>query len=284
MKSFAVDENPIDIEELDKLRKCQQSSDGKCVKKCQKSKKVHLINEMDEWYAPNSLEDLLALLKEYKSASYRLISGNTGVGVYKNDGPFNVFIDIKNISSLYQVSHNNNELTLGAALSINNLIELFETFSKVEGFEYLSNIAKHFSKIANVAVRNTGSWSGNLAMKNEHLDFPSDVFICFESVGAKITLIDSENSRQEFTPVEFLSIPLAGRLILSVTFKAINPRGNYFQTFKIMPRSQNAHAYVNAAFRLTLNSANQVINSTIVFGGIQPSFVHATKTEKFLRN
>ena len=73
MKSFAIDEKPIEIEELYKL-KClnnkQISSSSK--------KSIHIINDTLEWYSPLSLEDLLQLLNEYQSSEYRLIGGNTG--------------------------------------------------------------------------------------------------------------------------------------------------------------------------------------------------------------
>lgn len=49
-----------------------------------------------------------------------------------------------------------------------------------------------------------------------------------------------------------------------------------------MPRAQNAHALVNAGFLLELNEKNFVKSARIVFGAINSSFVHATKTEEFL--
>lgn len=49
-----------------------------------------------------------------------------------------------------------------------------------------------------------------------------------------------------------------------------------------MPRAQNAHAYVNAAFLFKFNG-EVVESSRICFGGIDPSFIHATNTEKSLQ-
>lgn len=48
-----------------------------------------------------------------------------------------------------------------------------------------------------------------------------------------------------------------------------------------MPRAQNAHAYVNAAFLIELKD-DKVQKARICFGGIEPEFTHATKTEKLL--
>lgn len=48
-----------------------------------------------------------------------------------------------------------------------------------------------------------------------------------------------------------------------------------------MPRAQNAHAYVNAAFLLKI-TAGIVSSARICFGGITPNFIHATATENRL--
>lgn len=50
-----------------------------------------------------------------------------------------------------------------------------------------------------------------------------------------------------------------------------------------MPRSQNAHAIVNAGFYYNLRKKdNKVQQSRLVFGGLSPSFIRASETEKFL--
>lgn len=41
-----------------------------------------------------------------------------------------------------------------------------------------------------------------------------------------------------------------------------------------MPRAQNAHAHVNAAFRFKLDGSNKILEKpNIIFGGINESFV-----------
>lgn len=52
--------------------------------------------------------------------------------------------------------------------------------------------------------------------------------------------------------------------------------------FQIMPRNQNSLAIVNAAFLLEFGQINKIISAKIVFGNIDPKFVHAAKTEKYL--
>lgn len=50
-----------------------------------------------------------------------------------------------------------------------------------------------------------------------------------------------------------------------------------------MPRSQNAHAVVNAGFLLKFRPNSNVLEqASIVYGSISPSFIHAKKTEQVL--
>jgi xanthine dehydrogenase/oxidase len=75
---------------------------------------------------------------------------------------------------------------VGAAISLSALIDLLqENQSKSTSFEPL---ASHLSKIANIPVRNIGSWAGNLMLTHDHDNFPSDVFTTMAGVGAKVTI------------------------------------------------------------------------------------------------
>lgn len=282
MKSFAVNKNPIDIEELSQL-KCLNINTS-C---CQSKKNVHLINkDASEWFIPQDMDSLYELLVKYQVESYKLVSGNTGTGVYKNDGPFNTFIYIKNIPELYQINRSGVRLEFGALLSLKSVIELFNEYSVQSGFEYLSTIAAHLKKIANVSVRNSGTWSGNLRMKHDHPDFASDAFICLETIGAVLKIVgpDKNTPPVEVTPLEFLKTPMTGKLIYSARVTPFDPSSTYIKTYKIMPRSQNAHAYVNAGFRFNIDRKTFMVKSqpTIVFGGISDTFVHARDTESYL--
>ena len=75
---------------------------------------------------------------------------------------------------------------MGAAVSLSNLIGLLQANKdKSSSFEHLAN---HLSKIANVPVRNVGTWPGNLMLTHNHDNFPSDVFTMLAGAGATITI------------------------------------------------------------------------------------------------
>jgi xanthine dehydrogenase iron-sulfur cluster and FAD-binding subunit A len=163
MKTFAGDVNPIDIEELTKVcclndeRKAECSSKSKCCsvnsscnRTCtrNKEKKVHIINAKNEWYAPRTMDDLYSLLNEYKGVKYRLVGGNTGVGVFKNEGPHDIYIDFKNVPDLFAVVKTANSLTIGAGITLSKLIDILNQNSGQSGFEYLDVVSRHMQKIA----------------------------------------------------------------------------------------------------------------------------------------
>lgn len=60
--------------------------------------------------------------------------------------------------------------------------------SKNSSFGYCNELVKHIDLIANVPVRNTGTIAGNLSIKNQHKEFPSDLYLILEAVGATLTI------------------------------------------------------------------------------------------------
>lgn len=74
------------------------------------------------------------------------------------------------------------------------------------------------------------------------------------------------------------------KVIYSVSFKPYNKTNTFIKTYKIMPRSQNAHAYVNAGFKFDIDPSSKSVTTlpNMVFGGINETFVHAVNTEKYL--
>lgn len=75
---------------------------------------------------------------------------------------------------------------MGAAITLANLITLFE--ENGEKSPNFKPLAQHLAKIANVPVRNVGTWAGNLMLAHDHKDFPSDVFLLLASSQAVLTI------------------------------------------------------------------------------------------------
>lgn len=82
---------------------------------------------------------------------------------------------------------------------------------------------------------------------------------------------------------DFLNVSMRRKVIGKILIPSFNSATTVFRSYKIMPRAQNAHSYVNAAFLLEFNEAhNFVTSASICFGGITEYFVHAESLEKFL--
>merc|ERR1719285_1698412 len=117
-------------------------------------------------------------------------------------------------------------------------------------------------------------------MKHEHNDFPSDVFLSLVTAGTKAEVLD-HNGVTEVIPLGDLPTFNMTRKVL-VRFlinleeqkKKNNNRSGInslwlsgtngakasgewkFRSYKIMPRSSNAHAYVNAGFMALIDKSD----------------------------
>ncbi|XP_067656038.1 uncharacterized protein [Haliotis asinina] len=299
MKSFASDAPPtlpggaIDIEELDKkiCSKTGKTCTGRCSSERQTDPEqvpLHIVLQGSQWYKPTTRQQLYALLGQHQGDNYRLVFGNSGYGVYKEIGPwmYNVLIDLRGIQEFYDISIDSSKVMFGPNITLTNMMEVFETNSTNPALSYFRDFASHVAYIGNIGVRNLGSWAGNLMLKNLHTEFPSDVFTMFETVGATVFIGSSDGSEKSYSLMDFLNLDMKGKVILSVTLPTFPSGDVYVKSFKITPRRQNAHAYVTAGFRMQLDRNNNFMVKTkpsLVYGGINKTLVHASKTETFLQ-
>ncbi|XP_016987149.1 abscisic-aldehyde oxidase [Drosophila rhopaloa] len=285
MKSFAVDSNIqipaecADIEDL-KARNCPKTGQP-CSGSCHPSTLVY--EDGSQWHWPKNLTELFAALDKVKdSDEFMLVAGNTAHGVYRRSIDIKHFIAVHGVEELHQHSSEGQQLKLGANLSLTQTMEILRTTSKQPGFEYLEVLWNHIDLIANVPVRNSGTLAGNISIKKQHPEFPSDIFISFEALDAKVLALKNATEEKEMSLSEYLSTN-DRKLLLKAFILPAYPKDKYiYDSYKIMPRAQNAHAYVNAAFLLELETESKVKSARICFGGIRPDFVHATVVEKLL--
>lgn len=106
-----------------------------------------------------------------------------------------------------------------------------------------------------------------------------------ETVGARLNIVSIDGLVRSHTPSEYLSLDMRQKVILSVTFPKLEPAHFVFRSYKVMPRAQNAHALVNAAFLFEFqqtNASQSIKSCRICYGGINPKFLHAEATENLL--
>ncbi|XP_065079602.1 xanthine dehydrogenase/oxidase-like [Ochlerotatus camptorhynchus] len=292
-KSLAYDAEPrlkqvcMDIEDLTKI--CPKTG-GACAGKCSaagnvnEKKGVHMsFAEDKEWHKVYYISDVFAIFEKIGTKPYMLVAGNTAHGVYRRCDKLQVFIDVSSIEELRSHSLGSN-LIVGANVSLTELMSILSiAASKNPNFAHCTELVKHIDLIANVPVRNTGTIAGNLSIKNQHKEFPSDLYLILEAVGATLIIAESIEETKIVTPSKFINMDMNKKLILSITIPPFDPKTHVFRSFKIMPRAQNAHAYVNSAFLFKFNISQPTLQfAKICFGGIHPNLTHAKATETYL--
>ncbi|XP_018565775.1 indole-3-acetaldehyde oxidase-like [Anoplophora glabripennis] len=256
-----------------------------CTKKCcfKINSAFYFKLDKQSWIKVIEFGELIQVMKSFHGSktSYMLVAGNTGKGVYRTEKEFDVYVDILDVQDL--LNHEiNNKLIIGANISLTNAMNLFDKLSKENSkFRYLSKLSHHIDLIANVPVRNTGTLAGNLMLKHQYNNFPSDVFLFLETIGAHLQVVDINNKVYDTTLQEFLLINMSDKVLKKIVLPALNDH-YYYESYKIMPRAQNAHALVNAGFLLKINDKLIVEDARIVYGCINKTYTHAVNTEKYL--
>ncbi|KAG5888275.1 hypothetical protein JTB14_025195 [Gonioctena quinquepunctata] len=289
-KKLASDYNEDEVEDIEDIKPCQKVDAGKCcggscssrIEKTLTTEICYLEADGKKWYNVSSLSALLSILKNIGTTPYMLVAGNTGHGVYTLPTS-DVYINVNSVSDLTKHSFENDALTLGGNVTLNKFMDVAKDIAnKHTHFKYLSDIADHLDLVASIPVRNVGTIAGNLMLKYLYNEFQSDVFLLLETFNAKLTIVDCDANESETTPEAFLKLDMSGKVIKQVTLSAHTDSAYKYKSYKMMRRAQNAHAIVNAGFLLGLSSSNIVESARIVYGAINPSFVHATRTEAYL--
>ncbi|XP_013108698.2 uncharacterized protein LOC106087981 [Stomoxys calcitrans] len=289
MKSFASDSNIqvpqecLDIEDLTK-KTCPKSGQP-CAGLCNKPLQSLDYEDGSAWYWPKTLNELFDVLSKIDSQDeYMLSAGNTAHGVYRRSENIKHFINLNAIVDLKKHELSKDKLSLGANLSLTEAMDIFTAAAKEPGFEYCQQLWHHFDLIANVPVRNTGTLAGNISIKKQHEEFPSDVFLTMEALNAQVKVGFSADKQQTMPLCDYLKDKTPKSVMLSIELPAYPKDKFIFKSYKIMPRAQNAHAFVNAAFLMEVEpSTGKVGTSRLCFGGIRPDFVHAAAIEELLK-
>lgn len=150
-------------------------------------------------------------------------------------------------------------------------------------YDYVRNSNLQFD----VGIRQVGTLAGNLSIKHAHNEFPSDVFLLLETVGAKVNIATTDGLVRSYSLEDYLAADMRQKVILSVVLPRLPTNQYVFRSYKIMVRAQNAHAMVNAGFLFEFDPHPTLVEKTVrscrlCYGGIDPRFIHADATEQLL--
>lgn len=237
-----------------------------------------------QWHRVTEVQQIFDIWDRIGGRPYQLVAGNTGHGVYRRSPAVRLFIDVNGVVELrsHRVDADAGTLSIGANVNLTETMAILRrTAATQAGFEYCERVRTHIDLIANVPVRNAGTIAGNLSLKHAHNEFPSDLFLVLETIGALIEVRHTDGHSVRVTLVDYLRMDMQQKLLIAVQLPRLPASDIQFRSFKIMPRAQNAHAYVNAGF-LAQIAGGKVTSMRICYGGIAPRFVHAAATEAVL--
>ncbi|XP_075210160.1 xanthine dehydrogenase-like [Lycorma delicatula] len=240
------------------------------------------------WYHVSTKREIFEILDGIDDNSYMIVHGDTAKGVYRPTRQLFHYIDVTGVPELHSRDVIDNSLKLGANVSLTDAMKFFYEVAKTKNtyFGYAKVLADHIDLVAHIPVRNTGSLAGNLSIKYQHREFPSDIFLILEMVGAQLMIENPTGTSNLVSLLEYImNTDMNKKVITSIVLPPWNNSAYVFRSYKIMPRTQNAHAYVNAGFifKIDKNDKCKVQEKPrIVFGGINPNFVHASRTEEMV--
>ncbi|KAJ2951526.1 hypothetical protein O0L34_g13677 [Tuta absoluta] len=292
-KTFATDSGISDLPDIEDLNICKKN--GNCNKeKCEEDDWCLIsrddvtqndaiqINLKDgrKWFKVSHIEEIFSIWQAQGDDSYMLVAGNTAKGAYPILEYPRILIDISTVAELKGSAVDQN-LVVGAGVTLTEFLEICQNMSKQEYFGYLEEFYEHINLVAHIPVRNLGTIGGNLMIKHQHNEFPSDIFLLLETVGAQLTIMHTKEEKKYVTMQEFLQTDMKSKIIMNVLIPPLSEEYKLV-TYKIMPRSQHAHAIVNAGFLYKLNSKSIVGKARIVYGNLSPTFFRANSTENGL--
>ncbi|KAL0926397.1 hypothetical protein M5K25_002624 [Dendrobium thyrsiflorum] len=263
----------------------------------------------DSWHYPKTVDDVYKLLnsKEFNGSMVKMVAGNTGSGVYKEEDLYDRFIDLKGIPELSSIKCDDKGIQIGATVTISRAIEVLKEERKSLVY---NKIAEHMTKVASEFVRNTASIGGNLILAKRK-GLPSDIATALIAVDSTVCL-QTDSKRLAVKLEEFLEMPLMNyrTLLLSIHIPSwtSSPNSNsdtngsveciaavrresklLFETYRAAPRPLgNAVAYLNSAFlahtSVDKNSDHIIIdNLKLAFGAYGSAHaIRARDVEKLL--
>jgi indole-3-acetaldehyde oxidase len=236
-----------------------------------------------QWMQPTTMAQLFELLRTHPDA--KLENARTSKGIYKEDFMQESIINVSRVPELSTIEQNKVGVVFGAGVTISTFIDTLTASDN--DFDVL---VQHASKIAGTHVRNAGTIGGNVMMAAAQA-FPSDLATILLGAGATATIASSSASSAaaSMRTVDLLVLLQSGgvaqgELLVSITVPAPEP-ATLFKTYRVAVRPQNAHALLNAAFRVKLDTATGSIveDAVLVIGGVDaPHAQRMSATEKCL--
>lgn len=218
------------------------------------------------WYAPTSLEEVLALRKEYKRAA--LVLGDTGKGIrqaaYETfGGKATELIYLGFVSELNFVEEENHCLVFGAGLRIQDICDAVR--ARADKLAYAEELAGALSWIAQRHLRSEAGWAGNIMITRT--GFPSDLFPALLAADAVVHYVTESVDDVHQVPIaDCKQGHVPANAVLTKLSIPLRKTGMY-RYYRVAQRKWLAHAFVNAGFRIDVDpSTKKITDARVAIG------------------
>jgi len=227
------------------------------------------------YYIPSDLHEALHYKKEHPDAI--VIDGATDIALYetKKTKQLKHLIDISGLQELKEFTKKGDQLSVGVAMSIEDI--------RLNTKHIRPALSELLDVFGSLQIRNLATIGGNLATASPIGD-TLPVLMAYRTI---LNLKSIEHERkvalQDFILRYRVTDLDDDELIVSIEIPEIIDN-SIVKSYKISKRHDLDISTVSAGFRLKLNTASEVEDIVLAFGGMAAMPARATTTESFLLN
>lgn len=78
-----------------------------------------------------------------------------------------------------------------------------------------------------------GTLAGNLSMKHQHPEFPSDIYLVFEALDVHVVIQESTKQERTISLSEYLKTPMTNKIIKYFDLKPYSSEEYIFDSYKV---------------------------------------------------
>lgn len=233
---------------------------------------VEIIQDNHAYYAPHSIHDAL---EKQNIAGIRITAGSTDIGVQINKGytRTNKVLDLRLISDLYELSENEEEITVGARV----------TWKRLRSFclASLPDFATFLNLFASPQIRNVGTLVGNIANASPIGDSLPYLLMA----NARVRVFGNDGYREIpmtelYTGYKKLALH-PGEFITHVIIPKPHAQEK-IKLYKISARRDLDISCVNMACSIRLEQ-DRIVDFRLVYGGVGPVVLRMYAVEQYLK-
>jgi xanthine dehydrogenase small subunit len=238
---------------------------------------IFVDDGINAYYSPVSEDNLISFLSSHKALTKEgglcYINGGSDVvvGIKKRNQHYRLLLDISRISSMQSISWNHELLSLGAGVSLSNIID---------GTKYIfPEFSSTISQMCSEQVRQTATLSGNIVNASP----VADTVPLLMAVDAQLHLADIKGFRTVPIRDFYHGYKLTDRKAFEWVKSISIPLGefNFIHFEKVSKRKEVDISAVNSAIALQIENG-VITKAHLACGGVGPTTVYMSITSRYL--